>query len=119
MAGKLTMSRKALAALLDAFPGLDDVGPYGPSSPGVGAKRDWASLSPQPLAPREARVSAPGLPVRWRAIGSARSVIRSMLAVHQIAAAAPKSELAREMIANARTALSGYVEDYCGMRWPH
>lgn len=119
MPGKLTVSRRALAALLDALPGPDDVGPYGPGGPVMGVHLDWVSLNPQPLPPREARVSAPGWPVPWRAIGSARSVIRSMLAVHQIAATVPKSDLAREMTANARTALSAYVEDFCGTRWPH
>ena len=130
MQDKLTVSRKALAALLDALPGPDDVGPYGPGGPVMGVHLDWVNLNPQPLPPREAlvsgpghpipwrQVSAPGWPVPWRAIASARSVIRSMLTVHQIAAAAPKSELAHEMTANTRAALSAYVEDFCGTRWP-
>ena len=119
MQDKLKVSRKALAALLDALPGPDDVGPYGPGGPVMmGVRLDWVSLNPQALAPREAQVSAPGFPVPWRAIASARSVVRSMLAVHQIAAAAPKSELAGELVANTRAALSAYVEDFCGTRWP-
>src|SRR5262249_56165455 len=65
-----------------------------------------------------ARVVGAGWRGWWGGIGCERSVIRSMLAVHQIAAAAPKSELAGELVANTRAALSAYVEDFCGTRWP-
>jgi hypothetical protein len=121
---KLAVSRRALAALLDAFPGPDDVGPFGPGGPVLaGARIDWVSLNPQPLPPgpseRSKWRSGPGSPVPWHAIGLTRSVIRSVLGAHQLAAALPKNELARELIENTGADLRAYVDDFCGTRWPH
>jgi len=114
--GKFSVTPKALAARLDAYPNPEDGSPIGPGGPVMaGLHLDWLSLNPQPLPPR----AALGHPIPWRAIQLTRGVVRSLLVVHQVAAAAPKSELAREVVANTRSALSTFVDDFCGTRWPH
>ena len=116
---KMAISRSALFALLNAFPGPDDVGPWGPIGPVIRQinRGDWVSLNPQPLPPRD-RNQGPQ-PEPWYTARLTQGVINSVISVHQVAAAMDQPELAEQITTSSQTNIAEFVEDFCGTKWPH
>src|SRR5690349_1623853 len=90
---KLSISSTTLFALLNAFPGPDDVGPWGPIGPVIRQfeRGSWASLNPQPLPPN-GRHKGP-TPEPWHTARLTQEVIHAVINVYQVAAALGEHEL--------------------------